>query len=106
MRGPVILHICGDTLDRIPWISRTGLACFHFESKVPAGKARWAAGDRIALMGNINNPQTLLHGTPDDIAVEVEACLAHGIEIIAPECAVPLTTPTENLQALVNAARG
>ena len=106
IRGPVILHICGDTLDRIPWISRTGLACFHFESKVPAAKARWAAGDRIALMGNVNNPQTLLHGTPDGIAAEVEACLAHGVEIIAPECAVPLTTPTENLQALVKAARG
>ena len=57
-------------------------------------------------MGNVNNPQTLLHGTPDDVAGEVEACLARGIEIIAPECAVPLTTPTENLQALVHAARG
>ncbi len=104
--GPVILHICGDTLDRIPWISRSTLACFHFESKVPAAKARWAAGDRIALMGNINNPRTLLHGAAADVAAEVEDCLAHGIEIIAPECAVPLTTPTENLQALVQAARG
>lgn len=103
--GPVILHICGDTLDRIPWISRTGLACFHFESKVPAAKARWAAGDRIALMGNINNPRTLLHGSPEDVAVEVNAAVKAGVEIIAPECAVPLTTPTENLKAVALAAR-
>ncbi len=103
--GPVILHICGDTLDRIAWISRSGLACFHFESKVPAAKARWAAGDRIALMGNVNNPATLLYATPDDVAAEVEDCLTAGIEIIAPECAVPLTTPTENLRAVVEAAR-
>lgn len=103
---PVILHICGDTADRIPYISRTGLACFHFESKVPASKARWLAGDRIALTGNINNPQTLLHGGPDDVAAEVEECLRVGIEIIGPECAVPLATPTENLQAVVAAARG
>lgn len=102
---PVILHICGDTLDRIAWISRSGLACFHFESKVAADQARWAAGDRIALMGNINNPRTLLHGTEDDIAAEVEAALLAGVEIIAPECAVPLTTPTDNLQAMVRAAR-
>ena len=106
IRGPLILHICGDTLDRIPWISRSGMACYHFESKVSAAKARWAAGDRIALMGNINNPRTLLGGTPDDIAREVEACLLSGIEIIGPECAVPLTTPTVNLQALEMAARG
>jgi [methyl-Co(III) methanol-specific corrinoid protein]:coenzyme M methyltransferase len=104
--GPVILHICGDTLDRIPWISRSGLECFHFESKVPAAKARWAAGDRIALMGNINNPETLLHGDPDDVAEEVEECLLAEVEIIAPECAVPLTTPTRNLQAVAEAARG
>ena len=103
--GPVILHICGDTLDRIPWISRTGLACFHFESKVRAEKARWAAGDRIALMGNINNPRTLLHGTADDVAAEVGAALKAGVEIIAPECAVPLTTPTANLRVVAESAR-
>jgi len=103
--GPVILHICGDTLDRIPWISRTGLDCFHFESKVPASKARWAAGDRIALMGNVNNAQTLLHGTPGDVAAEVNAALNAGVEIVGPECAVPLTTPTINLQAITEAAR-
>ncbi len=102
---PVILHICGDTADRIPFISRTGLACFHFESKVPASKARWLAGNRMSLMGNINNPETLLRGTPDDVAAEVEKCLQAGIEIIGPECAVPLTTPTENLQAIAQAAR-
>ena len=102
---PVMLHICGDTADRIPYISRTGLACFHFESKVRASHARWLAGDRIALMGNINNPETLLQGTPEDVAGEVEACLRADIEIIAPECAVPLTTPTRNLQALERAAR-
>lgn len=105
IRAPVILHICGDTLDRIAWISRSGLACFHFESKVPADQARWAAGERIALMGNINNPRTLLHGSEDDVAAEVEACLLAGVDIIAPECAVPLTTPTDNLQAMVRAAR-
>jgi len=101
---PVILHICGDTADRISYISRTGLACFHFESKVPAKIARWLAGDRIALMGNINNPETLLQGTPDEVACEVEECLRAGIEIIAPECVVPLTAATRNLQAVARAA--
>jgi [methyl-Co(III) methanol-specific corrinoid protein]:coenzyme M methyltransferase len=51
-------------------------------------------------MGNINNPRTLLHGTPRDVRAEVEECLRQDIEIIAPECAVPLTTPTANLKAV------
>ena len=54
-------------------------------------------------MGNINNPQTLLRGTPQDVAQAVAECLRCHIEIIAPECAVPLTTPTRNLQALTEA---
>jgi len=78
---------------------------FNSHVRESVDQARWAAGDRIALMGNINNPRTLLHGTEDDIAAEVEAALLAGVEIIAPECAVPLTTPTDNLQAMVRAAR-
>lgn len=103
--GPVILHICGDTAEHIPFISRTGLACFHFESKVPASQARWLAGDRMALMGNLNNPELLLRGHPAEVAEEARACLSAGVEIIGPECAVPLTTPTENLQAIATALR-
>jgi hypothetical protein len=56
-------------------------------------------------MGNINNPRTLLRGTPQDVAAEVGECLRCGIEIIAPECAAPLLTPTANLQAVAQAAR-
>lgn len=109
IHGPVILHICGNTADRLADISQTGFAAFHFDSKVPAQRAREIVdaqgrlpdGRRpIALMGNINNPTTLLHGTPADVAREVAECLRCGIEIIGPECAVPLTTPTENLQAI------
>ena len=33
---PVILHICGDTSDRIGYIRETGIACFHFDSKTGA----------------------------------------------------------------------
>ena len=64
-----------------------------------------AAPRRIGLIGNINNPATLLHGTPQDVADKVAECLAQEIEIIGPGCAVPLTTPTENLQAVAEAVR-
>ena len=107
--GPTILHICGDTADRLADIAHTGFTCFHFDSKVSARRAReivdaqgrdHRGGRRITLMGNINNPRTLLRGTPADVGREVEECLRSEIEIIAPECAVPLTTPTDNLKAV------
>lgn len=100
---PLILHICGNTADRIGLIARSGLACFHFESKVPTEQAVRLAEGRIALMGNLNNPELLLRGTPQQVAEEARRAHAAGVHITAPECAVPLTTPTANLQAVARA---
>ncbi len=102
-RVPLILHICGNTADRIGPISRSGLACFHFESKVPAATARQLAGEGLALMGNLNNPELLLRGTPEAVRTAARQAREAGVDIIAPECAVPLTTPTANLQAIAEA---
>jgi len=100
---PLILHICGNTLDRIDLIARTGLACFHFESKVPATEAVRIAAGRIALMGNLNNPELLLRGAPAQVRQAAREAREAGVDIIGPECAVPLTTPTENLRAIAEA---
>lgn len=59
----------------------------------------------VALVGNVSNPETLLQGTPADVGREVGECLRCEIEVVAPECAVPLTSPTANLRAVAEAAR-
>lgn len=100
---PLILHICGNTADRLDLIARSGLDCFHFESKVPAKLAREVVGDRIALMGNLNNPELLLRGTPAQVKQAAREAHEAGVDIIAPECAVPLTAPTANLKAIAEA---
>ncbi len=102
---PLILHICGDTTNRLEYIVQAGFDCFHFDSKVDARRAKEIVGDRMSLVGNINNPQTLLRGTPEDVRREVFYALDAGVEIAAPECAVPLPTPNRNLRAVVEAAR-
>jgi [methyl-Co(III) methanol-specific corrinoid protein]:coenzyme M methyltransferase len=53
--------------------------------------------NRIALIGNINNPTTLLFKRPADVRKEVYKAIECGVDIIGPECAVPLSTPLENL---------
>ncbi|MDA8219657.1 MAG: MtaA/CmuA family methyltransferase [Dehalococcoidales bacterium] len=102
---PLILHICGNTTSRLEYIAQAGFDCFHFESKVDAFQAKEIVGNRLSLIGNVNNPQTLLQGTPEDVRREVFYALDAGVEIAAPECAVPLPTPNRNLRALVEAAR-
>jgi MtaA/CmuA family methyltransferase len=102
---PVILHICGDTTDRLEYIVEAGFDCFHFDSKVDARRAVEIVGGRMSLVGNINNPETLLRGTPEDVRREVFYALDAGVDVVAPECAVPLPTPNANLKAVVEATR-
>jgi len=99
---PLILHICGDTADRLPYICGTGIACFHFDSKVPAATARKLAGDKMALMGGTSNLHVIRCGTPEAIAADVREKSAAGIDIIGPECAVPLDAPWRNLKQLAD----
>ncbi|MBT3318414.1 MAG: MtaA/CmuA family methyltransferase [Clostridia bacterium] len=94
-----VLHCCGKTLDRIPLFNEAGFDLFHFESKNDAGKAIELAGDMM-LTGNINIPDTLYAGAPDDVGQEVTQILKSGIKLISPECALPLQTRNENLLAI------
>ncbi len=36
--APIILHICGRTVDRMGYIAETGMAAFHYDSKNGAGR--------------------------------------------------------------------
>jgi len=58
----------------------------------------------MSLVGNVNNPEVLYLGTPDDVHRQVRYAVEAGVNIIAPECAIPLATPLENLKAIVATA--
>jgi [methyl-Co(III) methanol-specific corrinoid protein]:coenzyme M methyltransferase len=103
--GPTVLHCCGPTLDRMDYFAQAGFDSYHFESANDAVKAKRIVGKRMTLIGNVNNPNTLLRGTPEDVAREARYALEAGVEIIGPECAVPLTTPNRNLLAIVGVAK-
>jgi [methyl-Co(III) methanol-specific corrinoid protein]:coenzyme M methyltransferase len=102
---PLILHICGDTADRIGYIRETGLSCFHFDSKVPAATARSLAGDLLALMGGTSNFRIIREGAPETIAADVAEKLAARIDVLGPECAVPLDAPSRNMRLFVDEVR-
>ena len=76
---PLILHICGNTLDRMGYIAETGMASFHFDSKNDPQKAMDIVGGRIGLVGNINNPETLYARGPEEVRQEVFRCLRRGL---------------------------
>ena len=105
LKVPLILHICGATLDRLDYIAQNHMAAFHFDSKNDPAKAMQIAAGRIGLVGNINNPTTLYARGPEEVRAEVFRCMDAGVNMIAPECAVPLATKLENLLEIPRAVR-
>jgi MtaA/CmuA family methyltransferase len=101
---PIVLHCCGNTTDRLKYFAETGVDCYHFESQVKIEDALAAAAGKMTLMGNVNNPEVLLAGTPEKVAQACHRVVESGVQILSPECAVPLTTPTGNLRTLVDVA--
>jgi len=103
LKGPAVLHVCGNCMDRLDYFAQSGFDAYHFEWQVDAKKAVEMVGDKMLLIGNVNNPQTLLLGTPEDVYRQARYAIDAGVDLIGPECAIPLSTPLENLKAIVSA---
>lgn len=102
--APTVLHCCGNNTDRVQYFAASGADCYHFESQVDLDSAVATARGKMTLMGNINNPTVLLQGSVKDVWRACQKAIQGGVQILSPECAVPLTTPLENLQTLVSCA--
>ena len=102
---PLILHICGRTVDRMEYIAQTGMSAFHYDSKNQPQDTRDITQERISLVGNINNPETLFARGPEEVRQEVYKNLDAGVQLVGPECAIPLQTALENLMEIPKAVR-
>ena len=103
--GPTILHLCGNCSDRLRLFVEAGFDAYHFEWQVDAKMAVQVVNHEMSLVGNIANRNVLFGGTPEDVYRQALYSIEAGVDILAPECAVPLQTPVANLKAIVEAAR-
>jgi len=101
--GPIILHTCGNVIDRIALFRQSGFRGFHIDSRNDISEAVKIAGNELILTGSVNNPITLTSGQRSHVSKEVLYNIQSGIRLISPECAVPFITPNSNLIELVNA---
>lgn len=103
--GPTILHLCGNSSDRLRLFVEAGFDAYHFEWQVDSKIAVKVINHEISLIGNISNREALFRGTPEDVYKQARYSIEAGVDILAPECAIPLQTPLANLKAIVEAAR-
>ena len=87
------------------YIAQTGMAAFHYDSKNEPIESMEIVRGRIALVGNINNPETLFSKGPEAVNAEVRRNLDAGVQLVGPECAIPLQTTIENLKEIPRTVR-
>lgn len=102
---PTILHICGKIDPIASWMAETGPDILSLDTKTNPKIAREKCGPDVILLGGVDVATTLfLHG-PEEIKKEAEQAIEDGIQILAPGCAVGPGTPSENIQAMLDAAK-
>jgi len=98
------LHICGNTLDTMTMLPELKVDCFSFDHAVDIAKAKKKAGNKMAIMGNVDPVRLIMSGTPDDIKNEcyrlIDAAGRNGGFILAPGCESPQASPDENVRAM------
>ena len=99
-----ILHICGDTTDRLESLAATGVDCLSLDMAVDFGKAREILGPEFCLMGNVDTTLLAL-GKAEKVAEAsrrvIEAAGQDGHLLLSGGCLLTDLCPTENIEAMI-----
>ena len=104
-----VIHICGNTLPIIDQLAEYPSCGFELDYKTDARAAKASVGRDHVLFGNIDPSGVIALGTPQGVREKtrdlIEAWKPNGRFILNAGCAIPASTPPENLHALMAAAR-
>ena len=84
----------------------TGVDGIHFAPDIDVAEAKERVGDRLALIGNMAQLDTLLNGSPEDVDEECRQMIEKGKPgggyILSASGCLSGGTPIENIEAMVN----
>jgi MtaA/CmuA family methyltransferase len=106
--GIFILHICGDTSDRLDEILETRPDAFSIDYQVDLAVAKKAFGKKSSLLGNVKPAHTLFSGTADACLKECLDCIRKGGEtryLLGAGCDIAPGTPEENVMQMSRAVQ-
>ncbi|MBI2897580.1 MAG: uroporphyrinogen decarboxylase family protein [Deltaproteobacteria bacterium] len=107
---PALVHICGKAKPIFePWVEAGPDLC-SIDWPTDLEWASRTFGDRVALLGNVASADYFLQGSVGQIFEQARICIEKAGRtrrgfVLGSGCEVPLNSPHENVQALVDAAR-
>ncbi len=106
---PYMLHICGDTGPILRDMVHSGADALELDYKTDVALAREALRDRATFVGNIDPSGVLAHGSVADVERKTRELLdqfaGNPRFMLNAGCALPATTPAENIHTLIRTAR-
>jgi uroporphyrinogen decarboxylase len=104
-----VIHICGNTTTILEQLAQYPRCGFELDYKTDLHRAKATAGVNHVLWGNVDPSGIIARGTPAQVRATtrqlIEAWRPGGNFILNSGCAIPASTPAENLHAFVQAAR-
>lgn len=102
-------HICGDATPIIDDMVQTGAAIIEIDQKSDQKTVKKAAAGKATLLGPIDPSKVMVFGTPEQVESKCLEALENlspgGGFILGPGCALPPTTPDENIDAMIETAK-
>jgi len=103
-----LVHICGNTTDRLDLMPDTGASCISLDHKTDIAKAKEVLHGTMCFAGNVDPVAVMLEGSADKVRSTcreiIEKAGTDGGFILMPGCDIPPTVPYENIQAFIQTA--
>lgn len=104
-----LVHICGNTTDRLGLFPLTGASCISLDHKTDIAKAKEILHGKMCFAGNVDPVKIMLQGTvqqvEDTCKQVIRAAGTDGGFVLMPGCDIPPTVPYENIQKFIQVAR-
>ncbi len=103
-----VIHICGDTTKILNSLAEYDYCGFEFDHKTDPLIAKQTVGARHVLFGNVDPSGVLALGTPQMVREKtrqlISAWKPAGRFVLNSGCALPSSTPAENIRAFIETA--
>ena len=104
----IAYHICGNSTAIIGDMVNSGADVLEIDQKADQKTCKAAAAGKTTLLGPVDPGEIMVRGTPAQVTEKCREAIVTlapgGGFILGPGCALPATTPDENIYAMIEAA--
>lgn len=106
----VVIHICGQTNKIWKDVADLGIAGLSIDNVASLLECKQTVGEQTKILGNVD-PGGIMHsGTVEDVRLKTLECILEAYDspkgyIVMSGCSLPIDTPLENIQAMMDTVR-